>query len=454
MRLGKKPLLRLMGSLAILDAEPPYSPFISIHVACCNEPPELVIETINNLLRMAYPWDRFEVIVISNNTSDDSLWMPIAMECSRLRKVHRPVHFWHFPELPGAKAGALNFAIEVMDKRAEVICVMDCDFHFLPWWAPKFAKLLMFSNVGFVQMGQDYRDMDETSFKRLVYPYYRCPSIVDFLIRNEDGAAFPIGSMCLLNASAVKAVGGWPVGSVTEDYAIGLMLRAHGYHGYFFPDTCGSGLMTSNFAELSKQRFRWNVGPLQILRKHINWFLPWRSPLAEIDRKWEMNLVYKYADSFFVDLFVNIAIAASIILSYMSIEVPIAVHAAVALMWLRRVIKTIRTYRLAGNEWSQIPGIFLVGNALTHTRTKAVVCAILGVKAKFHRANKFKEEPGGVLRALGHAKEEVCLGSFYGALGVALCSVDVPLSLTTFAGVLALHKAYKYMCAFVVGLFK
>jgi cellulose synthase/poly-beta-1,6-N-acetylglucosamine synthase-like glycosyltransferase len=43
-------------------------PKVSIHVPCYNEPPELMIATLNALAAMDYP--RFEVIVIDNNTKD------------------------------------------------------------------------------------------------------------------------------------------------------------------------------------------------------------------------------------------------------------------------------------------------------------------------------------------------------------------------------------------------
>jgi hypothetical protein len=51
------------------------APFVSIHLACCNEPPEMVIETIDSLLEL--DWPVFEVLVVDNNTSDASRWQPV-----------------------------------------------------------------------------------------------------------------------------------------------------------------------------------------------------------------------------------------------------------------------------------------------------------------------------------------------------------------------------------------
>ena len=50
-------------------------PFVSIHLACSNEPPEMVIATIDSLL--ALDWPAFEVLVVDNNTRDPALWQPV-----------------------------------------------------------------------------------------------------------------------------------------------------------------------------------------------------------------------------------------------------------------------------------------------------------------------------------------------------------------------------------------
>ena len=50
-------------------------PRVSIHLACSNEPPDMVIATIESLL--ALDWPDFEVLVVDNNTQDPALWRPV-----------------------------------------------------------------------------------------------------------------------------------------------------------------------------------------------------------------------------------------------------------------------------------------------------------------------------------------------------------------------------------------
>jgi cellulose synthase/poly-beta-1,6-N-acetylglucosamine synthase-like glycosyltransferase len=49
-------------------AIPEKSPRVSIHVPTYNEPPQMVIETLNALARLDY--DNYEVIILDNNTPD------------------------------------------------------------------------------------------------------------------------------------------------------------------------------------------------------------------------------------------------------------------------------------------------------------------------------------------------------------------------------------------------
>ena len=64
--------------LAVPDSE---LPMVSLHVPAHNEPPEMVINTLRSLTRLDYP--RYEVILIDDNTDDESLWRPVEAWCAR-----------------------------------------------------------------------------------------------------------------------------------------------------------------------------------------------------------------------------------------------------------------------------------------------------------------------------------------------------------------------------------
>ena len=82
-------------------------PKVAIHVPTCSEPPAVVLWTLNALSCLRYP--NFEVLVVDNNTKEERLWRPVAAYCRHLGERFR---FLHVDELAGAKAGALNLALQ------------------------------------------------------------------------------------------------------------------------------------------------------------------------------------------------------------------------------------------------------------------------------------------------------------------------------------------------------
>src|SRR6185312_8902539 len=132
-------------------AIPERSPLVSIHVPCYNEPPDMVIETLNALTRLDY--ENFEVIVYDNNTRDDATWQPVAAHCAALGSRFR---FFHEVGVKGFKAGALNNTLELTAPDAVYIAVIDSDYQVSPFWLRRALPLFAAPKVALVQGPQDY----------------------------------------------------------------------------------------------------------------------------------------------------------------------------------------------------------------------------------------------------------------------------------------------------------
>ena len=115
----------LQGPRAACPTEP--LPKVSIHVPCYNEPPAMVIETLDALAALDYP--DFEVLVIDNNTRDEAVWRPVEAHCAELGARFR---FFHVAPLAGFKAGALNFALAQTAPDAAIVAVIDSDYIVTP----------------------------------------------------------------------------------------------------------------------------------------------------------------------------------------------------------------------------------------------------------------------------------------------------------------------------------
>jgi cellulose synthase/poly-beta-1,6-N-acetylglucosamine synthase-like glycosyltransferase len=255
-------------------------PKVSIHVPTYAEPPEMVIETLNALARMDYT--DFEVLVIDNNTVDESLWKPVEAHCAKLGNHFR---FFHLMPWPGYKSGALNFAIGETSADAELIAVIDADYivdrNFLQDLVGHFDN----TKVAFVQTPQDYRDgEDRGHYGRALCRAYMYFFQVSMLSRNETNSIIYAGTMGLIRKSALVEVGGWSEWCITEDAELSLRLLTAGYMSVYVQQTYGRGLMPLDLAGLKKQRFRWAFGGMQLLRLHFATLANPFSPLTFAQR--------------------------------------------------------------------------------------------------------------------------------------------------------------------------
>ncbi|MBO6276128.1 MAG: glycosyltransferase, partial [Pseudomonas sp.] len=151
-----------------VEADDAYRPKVSIHVPCYNEPPEMVKQTLDALANLDYP--DFEVLIIDNNTKDPAVWEPVRDYCATLGPRFK---FFHVAPLAGFKGGALNYLIPHTAPDAEVIAVIDSDYCVDPNWLKHMVPHFADPKIAIVQSPQDYRDQNESTFKKLCYSEYK-----------------------------------------------------------------------------------------------------------------------------------------------------------------------------------------------------------------------------------------------------------------------------------------
>jgi cellulose synthase/poly-beta-1,6-N-acetylglucosamine synthase-like glycosyltransferase len=245
-------------------------PFVSLHVPTHNEPPDLVIATLEKLVALEY--DDFEVLVVDNNTDDPELWRPVERFC----RAHEKLGFFHLEDRPGHRAGALNHALDKVDPRTELVGVVDADYLVDPDFLSRCVPLFEEARLAFVQTPQDYRDWDVDPYFRRLYHSYAYYFDVSQRSRNERNGAVFGGTMGLIRRDALLDVGGWDEWCITEDAELGLRLLQAGWSGTHVEHSFGRGIMPLTFEALKRQRFRWSFGGVQLLRLHWRALLPGR----------------------------------------------------------------------------------------------------------------------------------------------------------------------------------
>src|SRR5207253_2933562 len=203
---------RRLGAPLLSHSVP--APKVSIHVPAYNEPPAMLIETLDALARLDYP--DFEVLVIDNNTRDEPVWRPVEAHCAQLGARFRVFH-----------------ADYVVDAR----------------WLRDLTPGFQDARVAVVQAPQDYRDGDESAFKAMCYAEYRGFFHIGMITRNERNAIIQHGTMTMVRRAQLVSCGGWAEWCITEDAELGLRIFEAGFDATFVPASYGRGLMPDTFID-------------------------------------------------------------------------------------------------------------------------------------------------------------------------------------------------------------
>ncbi|MGE0310917.1 MAG: glycosyltransferase [Lautropia sp.] len=239
-------------------------PRVSIHLACCNEQPDMVIATIRSLENLDYR--NFEVLVIDNNTKDPALWKPVEAYVAGLDERFR---FFHLPSWPGFKAGALNFALTQTDPAAEIVGVVDADYKVVSRWLRDLVGHFADPKTAVVQAPQAHRGWRSHLFRQMMSYEYDGFFRIGMHHRNERNAIIQHGTMTLVRASALRGHGNWSEWCICEDAELGLRLMKAGLDTVYVDEVMGRGLTPDTFNAFKKQRRRWAEGAMQILKGHF-----------------------------------------------------------------------------------------------------------------------------------------------------------------------------------------
>jgi exo-beta-1,3-glucanase (GH17 family)/cellulose synthase/poly-beta-1,6-N-acetylglucosamine synthase-like glycosyltransferase len=382
------------------------TPKVSIHVPAYNEPPAMIIETLDALARLDYP--DFEVLVIDNNTPDESVWRPVEAHCAALGPRFR---FFHVAPLSGFKAGALNYALERTAPDAEIVAVIDSDYVVDARWLRELTPAFQDQRIAVVQAPQDYRDAAESAFKAMCYAEYRGFFHIGMITRNERNAIIQHGTMTMVRRRQLDQCR-WAEWSITEDAELGLRIFEAGYDASYVPESYGRGLMPDTFIDFKKQRFRWAYGAMQIIKAHARTLFLEGGPLTAGQRyHFIAGWLPWVADG--CNLLFNLAAigwSVAMVWAPARVDAPLVLYSVLPLsLFTFKLAKLVHLYHVrVGANLRQTLAAAVAGLALTHTIGRASVKGLLTNSEPFFRTPK-RGRTSGLWHALMAAREEILM---------------------------------------------
>jgi exo-beta-1,3-glucanase (GH17 family)/cellulose synthase/poly-beta-1,6-N-acetylglucosamine synthase-like glycosyltransferase len=416
-------------------------PKVSLHLPICNEPPEMVKLTLDALANLDY--DRFEVLVIDNNTMDPRVWEPVAEHCARLGPKFR---FFTLGKYKGYKAGALNFALRETAPDADIVGVIDSDYLVDPDWLRCMVPAFDNPVVGFTQSPQDYRDNDGSAFKRMMFWEYAGFFHAGMVTRNERNAIIQHGTMTLVRKQALINEDGWAEWCITEDSQLGVRLFRAGYEAVYSKKSFGKGVMPDDYTAFRKQRHRWAYGAMRIVRANAGaLFNPFNKELT-LGQRWHFVTGWLpwFGDALgLVFLAMGLAWSVGLILDPVRFEFPIALFMLPSIgLFFFKVVQILALYknRVPCGFWDRC-GAAVAGLALAHAIGKAVWKGLFTNKLPFLRTPKMKNAPA-LVQGLVMAREElvILLLTWGAALAVGFGHHWATLETKLWVGVLAVQS--------------
>lgn len=235
-----------------------YRPLVSVVVPAYNEE-KVIVRSLECLLASDY--DKFEIIVVDDGSTDDTLKV--------LKKnFGDDDRVAIFTKKNEGKAESLNFGWRKAN--GEVIIALDADTHFTPQTiaalAHRFADETVGAIAGNAKVGnrinivtkwQALEYVTSQNFDRRAFASLNCITVVP-------------GSVGAWRRSVLEEVGGFSSDTLAEDQDLTIQVRKLGYNIGYEEGAVGRTEAPDSLRNLAKQRFRWSYGTLQCMWKHKN----------------------------------------------------------------------------------------------------------------------------------------------------------------------------------------
>jgi len=224
-------------------------PRVDILICTYNEDRDILERTIVGTLAINYP--NFRPWVCDDGRR---AWLKALCETHNVGYLTRD-------DNAHAKAGNINAALQklaALDSQPDFIAILDADFIPLPDFLTR--TLALEDDVGIVQTPQHFFNPDPIQSNLALTKVWPDEQrfFFDIVLASKDAwnAAFCCGTSSIIRFDALQSIGGFPTGSVTEDYLVSLRLREKGFRTVYLNEILSLGLAPEGLAEYTGQRSR------------------------------------------------------------------------------------------------------------------------------------------------------------------------------------------------------
>lgn len=231
---------------------------LDVFIPVAGEPAAMVAATIAAAKAIRWPIN----IVVCNDgyVAERDNWEEIENLCRR-----EGVYCVTRLDGPRGKAANLNSALAW--SRADAVLTIDADHQVVPDVAHQMLGYLRHEEIAFVTTPQEFHGSRGDALNPTEPVFYRATQPA----RDRHGLAFSTGNGVLYRREALVRIGGFSEWSLVEDLHTSIRLHAAGWRSAFHPRPVTVGLAPRTAAEFARQRLRWALDSLRILRFDPPW---------------------------------------------------------------------------------------------------------------------------------------------------------------------------------------
>ncbi|MDN2452732.1 glycosyltransferase [Lactobacillus sp. UCMA15818] len=242
-------------------------PFVSVLVPAHNEG-IVIIKTIESLLAFDYPVNKYEIIVINDNSSDNSAEL---LQKIQEKNQGRFLKVINTDEIVGGKGKSNALNIGLKEAKGSVIAVYDADnTPEKPALKILVSELAVDKKAGAVIGKFRTRNKDASLLTRFINI-----ETLSFQWLSQSGrkALFNLctipGTNYVIRKELIERMGGWDVNALAEDTEVSFRVYRMNYHINFQPLAVTWEQEPQTFDVWFHQRTRWVKGNIYVILKNL-----------------------------------------------------------------------------------------------------------------------------------------------------------------------------------------
>ncbi|WP_034545663.1 glycosyltransferase family 2 protein [Levilactobacillus namurensis] len=247
---------------------PDQAPFVSVMVPAHNEG-VVIVRTVLSLLNFDYPHDRYEIIVINDNSSDNSAQLLANIQASY---PERNLSVINTDKTNGGKGKSNALNIGLKQAKGSVISIYDADnTPERPALRRLVAELMSHPEYGAVIGKFRTRDKNATLLTRFINV-----ETLSFQWMAQAGrlrlfklCTIP-GTNYVIRRDLLEQIGGWDTKALAEDTEVSFRVYRAGYRIYFQPAAVTWEQEPQTLDVWFHQRTRWVKGNIYVILKNLH----------------------------------------------------------------------------------------------------------------------------------------------------------------------------------------